>query len=87
MDSISLEELIMAVRRQSQGFSRGTSAYRGVTHHPSGQPPPLSHPPPLEVPSCPLALVTYYLTPFPATSFCGSPPVLLCCSSAAGQDA
>jgi hypothetical protein len=36
MDSISLEELIMAVRRQSQGFSRGTSAFRGVTHHPSG---------------------------------------------------
>lgn len=36
MDSISLEELIMAVRRQSQGFSRGTSSYRGVTHHPSG---------------------------------------------------
>lgn len=26
----------MAVRRQSRGFSRGTSAYRGVTHHPSG---------------------------------------------------
>ncbi|CAD7703458.1 unnamed protein product [Ostreobium quekettii] len=37
MDSISLEELIMAVRRQSQGFSRGTSSYRGVTHHPSGR--------------------------------------------------
>ena len=37
MDSISLEELIMAVRRQSQGFSRGTSTYRGVTHHPSGE--------------------------------------------------
>ncbi len=36
LDSISLEELIMAVRRQSQGFSRGTSAFRGVTHHPSG---------------------------------------------------
>ena len=36
MESISLEELIMAVRRQSQGFSRGTSAFRGVTHHPSG---------------------------------------------------
>lgn len=36
MDSISLEEVIMAVRRQSRGFSRGTSAYRGVTHHPSG---------------------------------------------------
>ena len=43
MDSISLEELIMAVRRQSQGFSRGTSAYRGVTHHPSGETnPPLA---------------------------------------------
>ena len=38
MGSISLEELIMAVRRQSQGFSRGTSSYRGVTHHPSGPP-------------------------------------------------
>lgn len=37
MDSISLEEVIMAVRRQSRGFSRGTSAYRGVTHHPSGR--------------------------------------------------
>lgn len=24
-------------RRQSQGFSRGTSTYRGVTHHPSGR--------------------------------------------------
>lgn len=36
MGSISVEELIMAVRRQSQGFSRGTSAFRGVTHHPSG---------------------------------------------------
>jgi len=43
MHSISMEELIMAVRRQSQGFSRGTSSYRGVTHHPSGDPPP---PPP-----------------------------------------
>ena len=41
MDSISLEELIMAVRRQSQGFSRGTSTFRGVTHHPSRAPPPL----------------------------------------------
>ncbi len=36
MGGISVEELIMAVRRQSQGFSRGTSAFRGVTHHPSG---------------------------------------------------
>lgn len=37
MDSIGLEELIMAVRRQSQGFSRGSSTYRGVTAHPSGR--------------------------------------------------
>ena len=38
----------MAVRRQSQGFSRGTSSFRGVTHHPSGGPPtcyPCSSPP------------------------------------------
>ena len=27
----------MAVRRQSQGFARGSSAYRGVTHHPNGR--------------------------------------------------
>ncbi|KAL4428054.1 hypothetical protein ABPG75_002143 [Micractinium tetrahymenae] len=37
IDRISIEELVMAVRRQSQGFSRGSSAYRGVTHHPSGR--------------------------------------------------
>ena len=36
MDAISVEELIMTVRRQSQGFSRGSSTYRGVTFHPSG---------------------------------------------------
>lgn len=47
MDSISLEELIMAVRRQSQGFSRGTSTYRGVTHHPSGEAPLLQATPAL----------------------------------------
>jgi len=33
----TLEQLIMAVRRQSQGFARGTSGYRGVTLHPSGR--------------------------------------------------
>lgn len=33
---MSLDELVMAVRRQSQGFARGTSTYRGVTHHPNG---------------------------------------------------
>jgi hypothetical protein len=37
IDRMSMEELVMAVRRQSQGFSRGTSTYRGVTHHPSGR--------------------------------------------------
>jgi hypothetical protein len=34
IDNVSLEELIMIVRRQSQAFSRGTSVYRGVTRHP-----------------------------------------------------
>eukprot|EP00775_Hariotina_reticulata_P005945 gene5945-6184_t len=37
LHGITLEELIMAVRRQSQGFSRGSSNYRGVTAHPSGR--------------------------------------------------
>lgn len=37
MDTISLEELVMAVRRQSQGFARGSSGFRGVTHHPNGR--------------------------------------------------
>ncbi|PSC75719.1 pathogenesis-related genes transcriptional activator [Micractinium conductrix] len=34
---MGVEELVMAIRRQSQGFSRGTSSYRGVTRHPSGR--------------------------------------------------
>ena len=37
MDTISLEELVMAVRRQSQGFARGSSRFRGVTRHPNGR--------------------------------------------------
>jgi hypothetical protein len=37
LHNMTMEELVMAVRRQSQGFSRGTSTYRGVTHHPSGR--------------------------------------------------
>ena len=37
MDSITLEELVMAVRRQSQGFARGSSRFRGVTRHPNGR--------------------------------------------------
>ena len=27
----------MAIRRQSQGFARGSSGFRGVTHHPNGR--------------------------------------------------
>ena len=52
MHGISLEELIMAVRRQSHGFSRGTSAFRGVTHHPSGA-ACISHS------NCPFASLTF----------------------------
>ncbi|EFJ45630.1 pathogenesis-related genes transcriptional activator [Volvox carteri f. nagariensis] len=37
LKDIELEDLIMAVRRQSQGFSRGSSTYRGVTAHLSGR--------------------------------------------------
>lgn len=37
MESVSLEELVMAIRRQSQGFARGSSGFRGVTHHPNGR--------------------------------------------------
>mmetsp|Transcript_304 Transcript_304/g.952 ORF Transcript_304/g.952 Transcript_304/m.952 type:complete len:108 (+) Transcript_304:325-648(+) len=31
MAYMDLEELLMSIRRQSAGFSRGSSAYRGVT--------------------------------------------------------
>ena len=37
MQSVGLEELVMAIRRQSQGFARGSSGFRGVTHHPNGR--------------------------------------------------
>ena len=37
MDTISLEELVMAVRRQSRGFVRGSSRFRGVHRHPNGR--------------------------------------------------
>ncbi|WZN62099.1 AP2-like ethylene-responsive transcription factor [Chloropicon roscoffensis] len=37
MDTITLDELVMAVRRQSQGFARGSSKFRGVTRHPNGR--------------------------------------------------
>lgn len=37
IDRMTMDELVMAIRRQSQGFSRGTSAFRGVTRHPTGR--------------------------------------------------
>lgn len=37
IDRMTMDELVMAIRRQSQGFSRGTSTFRGVTRHPTGR--------------------------------------------------
>jgi hypothetical protein len=37
LQQVSLDELVMAIRRQSAGFARGSSVYRGVTHHPNGR--------------------------------------------------
>ena len=37
LSTVTLDELVSAVRRQSQGFARGTSTYRGVTRHPNGR--------------------------------------------------
>jgi len=37
LDSITDEELAVAVRRQSTGFTRGRSKYRGITKHPHGK--------------------------------------------------
>lgn len=37
LESVSMDELVMAIRRQSAGFARGTSVFRGVTHHPNGR--------------------------------------------------
>lgn len=33
IDSLTLDELIMEVRRHSEGFARGTTGFRGVTRH------------------------------------------------------
>ena len=33
-----LPELVMAIRRQSQGFTRGSSSFRGVTQHKGATP-------------------------------------------------
>ncbi|KAK3266739.1 hypothetical protein CYMTET_24661, partial [Cymbomonas tetramitiformis] len=37
MDKVTKEELVLSLRRQSKGFSRGTSRYRGVTRHQKGR--------------------------------------------------
>ena len=37
LQQVSLDELVMAIRRQSAGFARGSSVFRGVTHHPNGR--------------------------------------------------
>ena len=36
IQQMDMDELVMAIRRRSQGFTRGTSSYRGVTQHKSG---------------------------------------------------
>ena len=33
IERVSTEELVLSLRRQSKGFSRGTSKFRGVTRH------------------------------------------------------
>jgi hypothetical protein len=38
VERVSKEELIVSLRRQSKGYSRGTSKYRGVTKHQKGRP-------------------------------------------------
>ncbi|KAK9837035.1 hypothetical protein WJX81_008506 [Elliptochloris bilobata] len=37
LDQVPMSELVMAIRRQSQGFTRGSSAFRGVTQHKTGR--------------------------------------------------
>jgi len=37
LDSISKEELILSLRRQSKGFGKGSSKFRGVTKHAKGK--------------------------------------------------
>jgi AP2-like factor (euAP2 lineage) len=34
---VSTEELVLSLRRQSKGFQRGTSKFRGVTRHQKGR--------------------------------------------------
>lgn len=37
LQKVTKEELVLSLRRQSKGFSRGTSRYRGVTRHQKGR--------------------------------------------------
>ncbi|QDZ24283.1 AP2-like ethylene-responsive transcription factor [Chloropicon primus] len=37
IDKIPIEDLVLALRRKSRGFHRGTSKYRGVTRHQKGK--------------------------------------------------
>ena len=45
LDTVPMAELVMAIRRTSPGFTRGSSSFRGVTQHKSGArlPSPASH--------------------------------------------
>ena len=48
---VTKEELVLSLRRQSKGFSRGTSRYRGVTRHQKVRPNPNPNPNPNPSPS------------------------------------
>ena len=37
IDKIKIEDLVLALRRKSRGFQKGTSKYRGVTRHQKGK--------------------------------------------------
>lgn len=37
LDKVSRDELVLSLRRQSKGFMRGTSKFRGVTRHQKGR--------------------------------------------------
>ena len=37
IQGLTKDELILSLRRQSKGFSRGSSKYRGVTRHQKGK--------------------------------------------------
>ena len=37
IEKIRIEDLVLALRRKSRGFQKGTSKYRGVTRHQKGK--------------------------------------------------